>query len=104
MCQGGQVRSVGLKFLLRYKYGHDVIACGYEANTPETLAMLFEWAEQIIILQPGFIEYVHKEYKWKTICYDVGPDNYGNPFHPGLQAILDGLITQHGFFNRKVNK
>ncbi len=104
MCQGGHVRSVGLKYLLRYKYGHDVIACGWEANTPETRAMLFSWADIIVIMEKHFLEHIPQEFhnkedgSRKLFCYDVGPDRFMNPFHPELQQMLDEMIKQHKLF------
>lgn len=102
MCRGGHVRSVGLKFILRYSYGHDVIACGWEGNAAETREMLFKWADYIVVLMKGFEDYVPVEFRPKTFCYDVGEDVFGNPFHPQLQAALKGMIQKHGLFSTKV--
>lgn len=104
MCQGGHVRSVGLKFLLRYTFGHDVIACGWEGNTEETRRMLFNWADAIVILQGVFISHVPPEFhnnpdgSRKLFCYDVGEDRFGTPFHPELQHMLLSMVQQHGLF------
>lgn len=106
LCRGGQVRSVGLKYILHYKYGHDVIACGWESNSEETRNMLYKWADYIIIMQPQFEQYVPEKYKQqdsgarKLICYDVGEDRYGYAFHPELQKALDWSIIKHGIFNK----
>lgn len=103
MCQGGHVRSVALKYLLRYKFGvPDVIACGWEGNTPETRRMLFEWSDTIVIMQKHFAEHVPKEFHdnedgtRRLFCYDVGEDRFMNPFHPELQAMLEVMIRNHG--------
>jgi predicted protein tyrosine phosphatase len=104
MCQGGHVRSVSLKHLLKYKYGHDTLACGWQSNTDETRAMLFEWADKIVIMQPNMEKYVPEKFhfdsegKRKLFCYDVGEDTYGNPFHQTLQRNLDIMIQKHGLF------
>lgn len=105
VCQGGNVRSVGLKFLLTYGdlgISHDVIACGWESNTEETRDMLFSWADYIIILESKFEQYTPEKHKnkedgsRKLFCYDVGPDNYGYAFHPDLQKKLRGMVVSHG--------
>ncbi len=107
MCQGGHVRSVGLKYKLTYEYGHEVLACGWESNTPETRAMLFNWADVIVIMQSKFEQYIPAEFHnkpdgtRKLYCYDVGEDNYHNPFHPSLQANLKHMIEAHGLFTKK---
>lgn len=99
ICQGGHVRSVAAKYLLRYKYGHDVIACGWEGNTDETRDMLCQWAEYIVIMQGEFKKYIDPMYHGKLFAYDVGRDRFGNPFHPELQAMIDGMIRKHGLFS-----
>lgn len=102
-CQGGHVRSVALKYLLTYKYNHEVLACGWESNTLETRTMLYNWADYIVIMQREMEQYIPDEFKTdggrrKLYCYDVGPDNYGNPFHPQLQKMLDEMIQSHKIF------
>jgi len=106
MCQGGHVRSVALKYILRYLNAghHDVIACGWEGNTLETRRMLFDWADVIVIMEPQFEEHVPSEFHCKAdgtrrlFCYNVGPDRFGTPFHPELQDLLMSMIKQHGLF------
>jgi len=98
VCQGGHVRSVAAKYILKYRYGHDVLACGWESNTPETREMLCEWADYIVIMQAAFKQFIAPKYHGKLFAYDVGEDRYGNPFHPDLQAGIDGIIKQHGLF------
>lgn len=106
MCQGGHVRSVGLKYLLRYSFGHDVIACGWEGNTEEAREMLFKWADYIVVMQSEFAKYVPEKHhnrpdkSRKLFAYDVGEDRYGNPFHPELQRMLEGMVRKHGLFVR----
>jgi predicted protein tyrosine phosphatase len=99
ICQGGQVRSVGLKYILTYKYNHEALACGVQSNTPDTISMLCGWADAIVILQKEFIQFVPAEHRnGKLFCYDVGPDRFGYAFHPELQSMLDNMIQKHGKF------
>jgi len=98
VCQGGQVRSVALKYRLTYVYGHEAIPCGVQSNSKDTIRMLCHWADWTIILQPEFKAWIPPEYHGKLFCYDVGADRWANPFHPELQAILDQLIKKHGKF------
>ena len=106
VCAGGHVRSVGLKYLLTYKYGHEALACGQDANSTETISMLAEWADYIIVMQPCYAPFVPEKYhkkesgERKLFCYDVGEDRYGYAFHPELQKQLVGIIEQHGLFNK----
>lgn len=102
ICQGGHVRSVGMKYLLRYKYGHEAISAGWETVSSDTLRMLCDWADVVVIMQPKFERYISPDFKEKLLCYDVGEDNYGNPFHPILLGSLEKMIETHGVFNGSV--
>lgn len=105
MCQGGNVRSVALKYLLHYGgMKLDALACGWESNTDNTRDMLFAWADYIIVMQPQFASRVPAAFHYqpggprKLFCYDVGQDRFGNPFHPELQQMLKGMISGHKLF------
>lgn len=93
VCQGGNVRSVMARYLLNYKYGFDCLACGWEPNTDETKAMLFEWADTIIPMQPEFIEKIPAKYHDKIkVVFETGPDKWG--LNADLMAVVDGLIQE----------
>lgn len=94
MCQGGNVRSVGMAFALKYPHQQDAIACGWEGNTEETRNMLFEWADRIIIMQGEFARYIPDRFKEKLRVVDVGPDRYGSAFHPDLQNFVQSVAAQ----------
>jgi len=106
MCAGGHVRSVGLKYLLTYKYGHEALACGQDANSTETIDMLCQWADYVIVMEPDYAKQVPEKHHLKEdgsrklFCYNVGPDRFGYAFHPELQEMLKGMIVQHGLFNK----
>ena len=106
MCAGGNVRSVGLKYVLRYKYGHEALACGQDANSPETIDMLCRWAHYIIIVEPDYEKFIPERYRFhadgtkKMFCYNVGPDRFGYAFHPELVQFFDKAIIEHGVFNK----
>lgn len=108
VCHGGNVRSVGLKFLLRYKYGHDAVALGTDGNSQEIKDILFGWADYIVLLEPSMEDVVEEEFKTKgdgsrkLFCYNVGPDRFGYAFHPELISILDTKIKEHGLFNTEI--
>ena len=92
MCQGGNSRSVGCGFLLKYKYNIDALACGWEKNTPETLRMLFEWADAIFVMETAFTQYVPECYHNKLFVVDVGPDKWCNSLHPDLLATIAPIL------------
>lgn len=100
ICAGGCVRSVGLKYLLKYKYGHETLACGQDANSIATIDMLAKWADYVIVVTKDYLKFVHPEFSNKTFCYEIGEDRFGYAFHPELLQICDHLITTHGLFNK----
>ena len=102
MCAGGNVRSVAAKYLLKYKYGHESLACGQDANTPDTIDTLCNWADYVIVMEPDYAKFVPEKYHTKLFCYDVGPDRFGYAFHPELCAIIDKMIIEQGLFNGKI--
>lgn len=88
MCQGGNVRSVALAARLKGLHGHDAVACSWEFNTPETIKMLCQWAEMIVVMEAVFVKYIPVEFGKKIHYCDVGPDRWGSAFHPELQDII----------------
>lgn len=88
MCQGGNSRSVAAGYLLKYFYGMDAVAIGWEKNSQETLDMMMNWADAIIVMQEEFLEYVPDAYDYKLYVLDVGPDKWFNSFNPELLQIV----------------
>lgn len=94
MCQGGNSRSVGMAFLLKYKYNIDAIACSWEKNSPETLDMLFKWADSILIMEASFEKFIPSEYKNKIIVTDVGEDVWFS-IREDLVNLCDKLLEPY---------
>ncbi len=101
ICAGGMVRSAALKYLLHYKYGHESLCCGQDANDFETRNMLYKWADYIIPVTQDYAKFVPVEYTDKMFVYEVGEDRFGYAFHPELLSLCDNLIVQHGLFNKE---
>lgn len=83
LCNHGNVRSVGLAYLIKTIYKHDVLTAGVEENSSETLSQLRSWAEKIISLTKE----AHDMYP-ESIFIDVGKDTWHNPFDQQLQHKL----------------
>ena len=92
VCRAGQCRSVGAKIALANR-GHDVLAVGWEKNSKETLDMLCEWADKVIVMKDEFVKYIPEKFKDKTILLNVGRDRWNNPFHPELQHLINERIN-----------
>jgi hypothetical protein len=94
LCQGGNCRSVALGFVLKYSYGHDAIACGWEKNSAATIEMLADWADRIIVVESHFVERVPDRCRAKVSVYDVGPDRWFNSLHLELIGLFNAMILQ----------
>src|SRR5258708_29933733 len=90
VCEQGLNRSVTAKWVLQFRK-HEVIAAGVKNLSPETLAMLYGWADRIILLDARFVDGIPAD---KLLVWDVGPDRFHTEgrFHPELVA----LIREHG--------
>lgn len=102
MCQVGTSRSVALGYVLKYKFGIDTIACGWGANSPETINMLCKWADRIIVVQSQFVQYLPAEFHTKVSVYDVGEDRWSSSTHPELLKIFEGMVDNDPNFGMKV--
>jgi len=91
MCRGGNSRSVGMAFLLKYKYNIDSLACGWEKNNPDTLEMLFNWADHILVMEDDFKKFIPEKFKNKLIVTDVGFDRWFS-ISKNLTDLCDSLI------------
>ncbi len=87
LCNHGNVRSVGMKYLLQMLTEHDILNAGVEENTFETLQMLMNWADKIISLTDS-ANVAASLAPEKNIFIDVGPDLWNDPFRQELQHKL----------------
>jgi hypothetical protein len=84
VCDGGNVRSYALAWVLHDQLGQEAIPVGRLRVSPETMKMMCEWADLIVIMQPHMEESILPEFKPKLLCVDVGVDRYGMWIHPEL--------------------
>ena len=87
ICQGGNSRSVALAYVLKYGTPHEALSASWEKNTPETLEMLFRWADYIFVLQKQFDQFVPVQWWNKLKVLDVGEDRWCNGLHPELVTL-----------------
>lgn len=84
LCRAGVVRSVALAKILKELFGHDALSVSWQYNSKKTLDILFEWAETIAIVEPGYHKYVPKRYSSKVVLVDIGEDDWHDAIHPEL--------------------
>ena len=95
LCQGGNVRSVALAFVLKYEYSEDALAASLEKNSPETLASMMEWAEKIFVVERWMLDWISKMHRDRVTVLEIGPDRWGNSLHPELVALCQSLLVAH---------
>jgi predicted protein tyrosine phosphatase len=93
VCEGGNVRSVGLAYVLKNGYGQDAVACGWRFNSRETLTLLCEWADYVVVMEQKFASKIDARFQAKLRVVDVGPDRFGSPFAPELQEFLQAVAA-----------
>ena len=94
ICAGGNIRSRSFVHDLMYRRGHEAMSASHDKQTDETLKMLFEWADRIIVVQPKYAERVTSDHKHKVKVLDVGPDEFGSPWHFILQDRMQQLVVE----------
>jgi hypothetical protein len=91
VCDGGNVRSHALAFILKYHYNQEAIAAGRIHLSPATMHLLSEWADKIILMQPHMDESIPRVFHDKIIVKDVGTDRWGIYVHPELLQIAQAI-------------
>lgn len=78
--------------VLKYVENFETLTCGLEYHTPETLKMLFEWADVITVPEDKLLALIPEEYKNKVKFYNIGEDVYPRPFNQVLYAKAKELM------------
>lgn len=99
ICRRGQVRSVALRNILIETFGFcNVLSCGWENNSADTVAMLCEWADVILVIGSTSIwphvpssRFLHKSYHF-NIGADIWGDYRSADLHRIIMPMVEGLI------------
>jgi len=90
VCEGGNVRSHALAYVLHDLLGQEAVACGWRRVSAESLDHFCEWADFVVVMQEIFVERIPERYRKKVRVLDVGPDRFGIYIHPELLAFVKG--------------
>lgn len=99
VCEGGNVRSVTLAKLLK-EAGHEAIAVGWKYVSPETMALLCEWANRIVFIDTpeNYNELLSRlpadEYRIRVRYIDIEEDHWGLAHHPDLVRLLKDRLAE----------
>lgn len=82
MCRVGLSRSLAMTDVLKFHFWPvDVIPAGLSRNSPETLRMLVDWADHVILMREKFrdelIDLIGPIPEGKIKVCEVGPDIHG---------------------------
>ena len=94
VCDQGNNRSVTIAHHLKY-WGHDVISAGLTMNAQDTLELLVDWADRIILTDRTQAIVTNHEAGAKVQLWDVGPDVYPRPFNKQLLKKVRTLMESH---------
>jgi galactitol-specific phosphotransferase system IIB component len=89
VCAHGNVRSVATRQRLNRRGYENVIAIGVNTTTQETLGMLCEWADLILVAEPMML-YQLPEVGHRKVSrlFTIGPDLWADPFNQELKDIV----------------
>lgn len=85
VCERGLNRSTTAQWLLSHEPDTEVISAGVLTLSPETMQMLVDWADKIVLLDGRYREGWPAE---KLVVWDVGPDIFEHHLNPDLVRIL----------------
>lgn len=95
VCAYGIVRSGCMAWNLKLGYDYDTITIGVGHTRPDTLEMLCDWADVIIVMQTEFARSIPPQHINKLKICDVGKDVWGDPKHPELGKLVTKWLSEN---------
>jgi predicted protein tyrosine phosphatase len=93
VCSAGLVRSTTMAWYLKVNKRYDAIPVGVHKNAPETLDLLGEWAD-IILVAESSMKLHFPNYQDKIRDLAIGEDIWGVPFQAELMSKVVGGIME----------
>ncbi len=97
VCRRGNSRSVALAYLLKKHVKQEAIAIGIRQHSASTKAMLYGWADLIILVDERFLPEVPQEYRNKLKVWHVGTDRFFKGFDKELVEMYKEFIRSEGW-------
>lgn len=95
VCRSGRVRSHAIKVAMELK-GHEAINAGVKYHSPETLKMLAEWAELILVPEAWIKEELESMgITTRIIDLQIGPDIWKTKVTQDLMKVTQKKIKKH---------
>ena len=89
VCNYAHSRSVAMCRYLHNR-GQEAVAVGC-GTAPSAFGPMSEWADKIVLMEPGFVRCVPESQRHKVVVIDVGHDRWSNPYSPDLAALIERL-------------
>ena len=106
ICNGGNCRSVTLASMLKQDdKSVEVIPAGVRTSSQETIRMLADWADKVVVVADGpIIEKFPKGYENKIIHLNIGKDKWVQAMHPKLVRIIKKALLNSELKDLKVRE
>ena len=95
VCGKGNCRSVGTRICLNNRGYANVIAIGTTNTSMNTLAMLWNWADLILLAKPTHNVFFPLSDKVYT-KFTIGEDKWSNPYSKELHKIINEQLDKVG--------
>ncbi len=96
VCRQGNSRSVGTRYRLNRRGYGNVIAIGAFNTNQETLKMLCDWADKILLAKPHHGENLPSGKEKIDTEFTIGEDNWNNPMNKELHEIVNKELDKIG--------
>lgn len=97
VCQRGNCRSVHLAAILKDDLNQDAIACGVTAAADETMKMLGEWADVIVLCDNDLDQFVPDHWRSKMISFHVGEDRFFRGWNRELCQLFYDYLDKYKY-------
>ena len=76
--------------------GHDALNVGLDWNTEDTVKMLLQWADVILVAEESMLSRIPEEHRPKVDTrFYAGPDQWGVHHHAGLTESFRVFLKEH---------
>ena len=96
ICQNGNCRSVGIRYCLKKRGYKNVIATGWNNTSSETLEMLCDWADKILVAKSQHGDMLPSGKEKVDAQFTIGDDKWLNPMNKELHEIVNKQLDLTG--------
>ncbi|MBI2109785.1 hypothetical protein HYT58_01275 [Candidatus Woesearchaeota archaeon] len=94
VCRAGVVRSVALAKILKELFNQDALSVSWQYNSKETLDILYNWADKIVVVVKDYKVKIPSKYWSKLSVTDIGEDNWHDATNPELIDKIYAVLAK----------